>query len=125
TQAVLAAEEHERQRIGQDLHDGVGQMMSAVKINLSVFQHNINFATEQERLKYDNIIGLVDESCKEVRTISHNMMPNALLRAGLVSAIRDFVNKIDDKVMEVNMYTEGLQERLNTDTETILYRVIQ
>lgn len=125
TQAVLEAEENERQRIGQDLHDGVGQMMSAVKINLSTFRDGLLFADEQQRRRYDNLIGLVDDSCKEVRSISHQMMPNALLKAGLASAIRDFLNRIDSSVIEVNLYTEGLNERLGTDTETVLYRAIQ
>lgn len=125
TQAVLEAEENERQRIGQDLHDGVGQMMSAVKINLSTFRDGLLFSDEQQRRRYDNLIGLVDDSCKEVRSISHQMMPNALLKAGLASAIRDFLNRIDSSVIEVNLYTEGLNERLGTDTETVLYRVIQ
>lgn len=125
TQAVLEAEENERQRIGQDLHDGVGQMMSAVKINLSTFRDGLAFEDEQQRIAYDNLITLVDDSCREVRSISHNMMPNALLKAGLASAVRDFLTRIDNRVLEVNLYTEGLNERLNTDTETVLYRVIQ
>ncbi len=113
------------QVVGRNLHDGVGQMMSGVKINLSVFQDNLHNLPEEELLQFDNILGLVDESCKEVRAISHNMMPNALLKAGLSSAVHDFLNKIDSKVLEVNLYTEGLNERLNTGIETVLYRVIQ
>lgn len=123
--AVIEAEEKERERIGQDLHDGVGQLMSAVKINLSVFQHDFILNNEDERIKFDNIIGLVDESCKEVRAVSHTMMPNALLKAGLASAVRDFVQKIDNKALEVNLYAEGLDTRIDNNTETILYRVIQ
>lgn len=125
TQAVLEAEEKERARIGQDLHDGVGQIMSAVKINLSTIQSSISFHDEKETVKFENILSLVDESCKEVRSISHTMMPNALLRSGLSSAIRGFINKIDNNIIETNLYTEGLDKRLNTDVETILYRVIQ
>jgi signal transduction histidine kinase len=125
SRAVLEAEERERQRIGQDLHDGVGQMMSAAKINLSTFLSDIAIANEEEKIRVDNILSLIDESCKEVRAVSHNMMPNALLKAGLASAVREFVNKIDSRVMEVNLYTEGLDERLDTTIETVLYRVIQ
>lgn len=125
TQAVLEAEENERERIAQDLHDGVGQMMSAVKINLSTFHDRLEFHTPEDRVKYEGVIELVDESCKEVRTISHNMMPNALLKAGLATAVREFVTRIDESILEVNVYTEGLNERMHTDTETILYRVIQ
>lgn len=125
TQAVLEAEEKERERIAQDLHDGVGQMMSAVKINLSTFNNRLQFQAPEDRVKFEGVIELVDESCKEVRAISHNMMPNALLKAGLATAVREFVNRIDESVLEVNLYTEGLQERMHSDTETILYRVIQ
>ena len=125
SRAVLEAEEKERQRIGQDLHDGVGQMMSAAKINLSTFLSDIQVPNEEEQIRVDNILSLIDESCKEVRAVSHNMMPNALLKAGLSSAVREFVNKIDTRIMEVNLYSEGLDERLNTTVETVLYRVIQ
>lgn len=125
TRAILEAEENERQRIGQDLHDGVGQMMSAVKINLSALSHQLPLTDEEKKHKFDNIMGLVDESCNEVRAISHSMMPNALLKAGLGTAIRDFLNKLDNNVLETNIYTEGLDERIDTTTETIVYRVIQ
>jgi two-component system NarL family sensor kinase len=123
--AILEAEEKERQRIGQDLHDGVGQIMSAAKINLSVFLQDIIVPNEEEKIRVDNILSLIDESCKEVRAVSHSMMPNALLKAGLASAVREFLNRIDSKVLEVNLYTEGLDERLDTTIETVLYRVIQ
>jgi two-component system, NarL family, sensor kinase len=68
---------------------------------------------------------LVDESCKEVRSVSHQMMPNALLKSGLASAIREFIDKIDNRILKINLYTEGLDERLEENTETVLYRVIQ
>lgn len=125
SRAILEAEENERQRIGQDLHDGVGQMMSAAKINLAAFLSDLPVPDEAERLRVDNILSLIDESCKEVRAVSHSMMPNALLKAGLASAVREFLNRIDSKVLEVNLYTEGLDERLDTTVETVLYRVIQ
>lgn len=125
TRAVLEAEERERQRIAKDLHDGVGQIMSAAKMNLSAFENEINFHNPEQRIKFEKIISLVDESCKEVRTVSHNMMPNALLKSGLASAIREFTDKIDNKVLKIDLYSEGLNERLDTNIETVLYRVVQ
>ncbi|MCR6722056.1 MAG: tetratricopeptide repeat protein [Chitinophagaceae bacterium] len=80
TRAVIKAEEDERQRIARDLHDGVGQMMSAAKMNLSAFESNAVHASPDQALSLEKIIGLVDESCKEIRNVSHNMMPNALLK---------------------------------------------
>jgi signal transduction histidine kinase len=125
TKAVLEAEEGERQRIAKDLHDGVGQMMSAAKMNLSAFESEINFANTDQQLSFEKIIQLVDESCKEVRSVSHNMMPNALLKNSLAAAVREFIDKLDQKTLQVHLYTEGLDERLDSNTETVLYRIIQ
>jgi len=123
--AVMEAEENERQRIARDLHDGVGQMMSAAKMNLSAFESEINFKNEEQKESYEKIITLVDESCKEVRTVSHIMMPNALLKNNLGIAIRNFADKLNSKSIEINVYTEGLEERMDSNIETVLYRVIQ
>src|SRR5205085_7270922 len=68
TKAVMEAEENERQRIAQDLHDGIGQMMSAAKMNLSAFESDMKFENEEQKMNFEKIIHLVDESCKEVRT---------------------------------------------------------
>jgi two-component system, NarL family, sensor kinase len=125
TKAVIAAEENERRRIAADLHDGVGQMMSAAKMNLSAFEADIPFKDELHKQSFEKIIGLVDESCKEIRSVSHQMMPNALLKSGLASAIKEFIDKIDNRVIKINLYTEGLNERLDSNVETVLYRVIQ
>jgi signal transduction histidine kinase len=76
-------------------------------------------------MEFEKIIGLVDESCKEIRSVSHNMMPNALLRNSLASAVREFIDKIEGKTMKIHLFTEGLDERLDSDIEIVLYRVIQ
>ncbi len=125
TKAIIEAEENERKRIAGDLHDGVGQIMSAAKMNLSSIESRLNFNTEQDRQTFEKIVHLVDESCKEVRAVSHNMMPNALLKTGLSNAVKDFIDKIDSRLLKVNLYSEGLNERLDSNVETVLYRVIQ
>ncbi len=123
--AVIEAEEEERQRIARDLHDGVGQMMSATKMNLSAFEAEIQFHNKEQQQSFEKIITLVDESCREIRHVSHNMMPNALLKNNLDAAIRDFIDKMDKKSLQVHLYTEGLDERLDSNVETVFYRVIQ
>ena len=125
TKAVIVAEETERKRIAAELHDGVGQMMSAVKMNLSSFENEMKFRDEEQKIQFENVISLVDESCSEIRSVSHQMMPNALLKNGLANAIREFIDKIDNRVLRINLHTEGLNERLDSNVETILYRVIQ
>ncbi len=125
TKAVIEAEEKERKRIAGDLHDGVGQTMSAASMNLSVISNEIPFANEEQRSAFEKARSLVDDGCKEVRSVSHAIMPNALLKSGLATAIREFLNKIDSKVLKVNVYAEGLNERLPSNIETVLYRVVQ
>lgn len=125
TKGIIEAEERERKRIASDLHDGIGQMFSAVRMNLSSIADDIDFKKEEKKNVFNKTIDLVDESCKEVRAISHNMMPNVLLRSGLASAVRDFISKIDDSVIKVNLETYGLNDRLDSNIETVLYRVIQ
>ncbi len=125
TRAVLEAEERERQRIARDLHDGIGQTMSVAKMNLAALEGNVSFSSADDKTNYEKAMALVDKSCKEVRAVSHNMMPNTLLKAGLVGAVREFIDKIDSAVLKVNLGTEGLNERLGSEVEIVLYRVIQ
>ena len=125
TKAIINAEENERRRIAAELHDGVGQMMSAAKMNLSAIENEMSFKDEAQKNSFDKVIGMIDESCKEVRSVSHQMMPNALLKSGLASAVKEFIEKIDSRIIKINLYAEGLNERLDTNVETVLYRVIQ
>ncbi len=125
TKAILQAEENERNRIAADLHDGIGQLMSAAKMNLSAFENDLLFKTADQKAAYQKAIALIDESCKEVRSISHQMMPNALLKSGLSSAIKEFIDKIDSSIIKINLHTEGLNVRLDSNVETVCYRVIQ
>jgi len=123
--AVIEAEEAERRRIATDLHDGVGQIMSAAKMNLSAFEGRADFKNEDEKRAFEKIISLVDIGCKEVREVSHNMMPGALLNNSFAAAVRAFIDKLDDHSLKVHLYSEGFDESINSNTETVLYRIIQ
>ncbi len=124
-QAVINAEESERQRIAAELHDGLGQLFSAVKLNLSGIRDHIEFKDEHSKNMFTKTINMVDESCREVRVISHQMAPNVLLKSGLTAAIRDFINKIDARKLKINLETFGLQKKLDQNVEAVLYRIIQ
>jgi two-component system NarL family sensor kinase len=125
TKAVIDAEEHERKRIGADLHDGVGQLFSAVKMNLAGLFERISLQREEDKFLAENTLALVDESCKEVRVISHQMMPNMLLRSGIASDLKSFIEKIDADSLKIRLETTGFKDRLESNVETMLYRIIQ
>jgi two-component system, NarL family, sensor kinase len=124
--AVVEAEEKERKRIAEDLHDSVGQMLSAAKLNLSAFSSMVILKEQAEKDTLKNAIDLIDDSVKEVRSVSHNMMPNVLIKLGLASAVREFILKIGNLPdLKVDLEIVGMNQRLNEQTETVLYRVIQ
>jgi two-component system, NarL family, sensor kinase len=124
--AVIEAEEKERRRIAQDLHDGVGQILSAAKLNLSNYQSKITAQSQEEKDALKNAVDLIDDSVKEVRAVSHNMMPNTLIKLGLASAVREFITKIGNVPnLKIDLEIVGLDKRLPEQTETVLYRVIQ
>jgi signal transduction histidine kinase len=125
TKAIVDAEENERKRIASDLHDGVGQLFSAVKMNLTGLFARVEMDKEEDRFLAENTMALVDESCKEVRTISHQMMPNMLLRSGIASDLKNFIEKIDADSLQVTLEAAGFKNKLESNVETMLYRVIQ
>ncbi len=125
TKAIIQAEEKERKRIASDLHDGVGQLFSVVKMNLTGLLERLNPENSNDKLLAEKTLALVDESCKEVRSISHQMMPNVLLKSGLVSAIKDFIDNIDKESLKINLQTTGLNSLLDNNVEIVFYRVLQ
>ena len=125
TEAVIEAEETERKRIAADLHDGVGQLFSAVKMNLQALFERVEIPKQEDHFLAEKTMALVDESCKEVRVISHKMMPNFLLKSGIASDIRSFIEKIDEHTLKIKLETKGFKDQLEFNEEVILYRVIQ
>ena len=126
--AVLEAEEGERRRIGFDLHDGVGQLLTVAKLNLHALSEELSLNTVGQQALLDNALDVVNESFREVRSISHNLMPNALIKRGLAQAVRDFLDKISpDGRLKINLEVVGLDRggRLPATIENVLFRVVQ
>ncbi|MFC2111415.1 tetratricopeptide repeat protein [Bacteroidota bacterium] len=122
--AVIEAEEKERIRIAKDLHDGLGQLLSTAKINMTSLEGEL--ADKEDEVLLNNSMALVDEAVTEVRNISHNMMPSALIDFGLPRAIEALTSRINDaKLIKVNFSYSGLDERLEQSTEIALFRIIQ
>ena len=125
TTAIIETEEKERKRIAQDLHDSVSQLMMAAKINLTVVGNEIPFSSDLQKGRFEKAIHLVDEGFKEVRTISHNMMPQALLESGLALVIKQFIENFENDSIKVNFFSKGFEAHFDDTIETILYRILQ
>lgn len=125
TLAILEAEERERSRIAADLHDGVGQLLSAALLNLNQVHKKVEEVKPPLAGSMENAISLVKDSYNEMREISHQMMPNALLKAGLGYSIREFIGKVDNEQLRITLDIVGMNERLEQQTEILLYRCVQ
>lgn len=120
--AIIDAEDKERRRIAQELHDGLGQLLSTAKLNISVLEDALP-PDETQGIK--NALSLLDNAIDEVRTISHNMMPGVLIRLGLISALRELARKISaSNKIKVELNAD-YNERLNEANEVVIYRIIQ
>ncbi|HZI53021.1 MAG TPA: ATP-binding protein, partial [Chitinophagaceae bacterium] len=71
-------------------------------------------------------LDLIDNASDELRKVAHSMMPEVLMKVGLVEALQDFCNNISSgKSLHIRLQTFGMEKRLSTSTEVILYRIIQ
>ncbi|MCF8301747.1 MAG: sensor histidine kinase [Bacteroidales bacterium] len=124
--AVMEAEINERKRIGEELHDGMGQMLSLIKLNMSSFYEKIEPNDDRERNRVGSLINLVDNAFNELRSISHNMAPIMLQNKGLVAAVSDLVDRIkQSNQFKIHFEAIGFNGRLEGYVENTLYRVIQ
>ncbi len=122
--ATLAGEEAERIRLGQELHDGVGGYLSAIKINLSSLRMKLP-ALSGETL-FDRSLLLTDEANEELRGIAHNLVPSSLVKKGLGKAVAEFCAYLGHKGAPVIRVQEtGIPQRLNPVSELAIYRIIQ
>jgi len=122
--ATISSQEKERARYARDLHDGFGQMISILKMNIGSLRQD---AKPSERLKVfeesENVIG---EMYDELKGICFDLMPQTLVNGGLQSGLEEFaerINKAGKVFLETNFF--GLEERLQEVQEISLYRIAQ
>jgi PAS domain S-box-containing protein len=115
--SVIEAEEKERSRFSKELHDGLGPLLSTLKIYLDVFFANPNEAEVRERIE-----NTLTESIKSVKEISNNISPYILENMGLIKAVNSFIEKIKfGKKIEFDFQT-NLDHRLSPEIEISIYR---
>ncbi len=125
TQLVLEGEETERKRIARDLHDGLGGLLSGVKLTFSNIKGNIVISNNNVK-DFDHALDMLDTSIKELRRVAHNMMPEGLVKFGLKDALADFCESLNSSCsMKVKFQFFGEFKRMEQKLETGAYRVVQ
>jgi len=123
--SLLKGQEEERGRLAKDLHDGLGGMLSGVKLSLGAMKGNLILTEDNARL-FSKALNQLDNSISEMRRVAHNMMPEALLRLGLMQAIQDYCEGLSEsQSLTINCQFHGLDNRLDAATEIVVYRIVQ
>ena len=121
---VFETEEKERSRFAKDLHDSLGVLLSAIKLNLSVLEsENIN---KEESLKIvKRCKDLITTAARTTREITNNIRPHEIGDLGLVAAINNLSNQIQiEGKLNINVLTDNLSGAFDREIEIIVYRII-
>ncbi|HRP33696.1 MAG TPA: histidine kinase [Agriterribacter sp.] len=126
TEAVLKGEEKERTRLAKDLHDGLGGMLSGIKYSFQTMKGNLILTPENQEA-FERSMDMLDSSIKEMRRVAHNMMPEALVKFGLDTALRDFCADINQSgAIQVVYQASGMEQaELDHTTAITVFRVVQ
>lgn len=119
--ATADGEEKERSRIAGNLHDGIGSIISAAKMNFSTL-HTL----ESDKAVFDKSMNLLNDAAFALRTTAHNLMPQMLLQEGLVAATKDFCERVSNSqslAIEYQAYGNFVPQEKNV--ELFVYRIIQ
>ncbi len=120
---IIQTEEKERKRFAKDLHDGLGPLLSTVKMSVSSLAQMKHDDASREIVKNTELV--INEAIKSLKEISDNLSPHILNNFGLIRALNNFSNKINiTKTIRINLESDLKDERFDSSVEVILYRVI-
>lgn len=124
--ARLEGQETMQKEIGKELHDGLGNILATVKLNLAPVDEVLDKMTDAHRVQYSTANRLLDEVCVDLRRIAHQLESHTLLNFGLKAALEALEKDVSTSgKIKVELSPHGLQERLNIKMESNLYRIVQ
>lgn len=124
--AILQAQKEERKRIAESLHNGVGQILYAAKLNIEqiCIQEGQSGAAQLKSAK-QQASKLLEEAIRETRSVSHELVPVILQDFGLEEAIYDLTKKYTGNHFSLKTEIFGFDQRLDKYVEIALYRMAQ
>ncbi len=126
TNAVLEAEIQERKRIGSELHDSLGHLLSLAGLNASVLYSRKEVSEDKRKALLESLMKSIDDAFDEVRTISHNLAPSLLSERGLKGALKSISDRVNQSTrLSMSFDTFGLSDKLDNLIENTLFRTIQ
>lgn len=121
--SVIETEERERQRFSEDLHDGLGPLLSTIKLYINQMNRD-DVNDDDKRNLLHSIYELLDEAIQNTRNIANNILPGNVSDNGLVAGLRVFFQKIEQTGALSILFSSSLKDRLQINYEKALYRII-
>ena len=123
--AVIESQEKERRRFASDLHDGMGQLMAALQLNIRSLRNSVG-QPDQRDAHFEASEQLIAEMHGEIRNIAFNLMPLVLVKEGLLPAVQELARKINKAgKIRTTVTAFDLPGRFPEVTEVSVYRIIQ
>jgi PAS domain S-box-containing protein len=124
--SVIEGSENERRRIAKELHDGLGQYLTAASMNLDSVYEELNSLPEVKWNQYEKGLKLLRNAIVESRRISQNLLPKAIEDFGLSLAVQSLVDDFSDSFDAGISYSDNLGDiKLTESVELNIYRIIQ
>lgn len=123
--ALMEGQEEERRRLSRELHDGIGQMLTGLKLHSEKLK-NLPFADDKQRKTFEQHNKLIEETIEATRVVSFNLMPPVLSDFGLSAAIRILAENTQQASGILVLFESNFDKtRLNSNLEVNLYRIAQ
>lgn len=122
--AIIKGEEQERERLARNLHDGIGGMLVAAKLNLGAIKEV--YPKHPAQGKIEDVMHLLQNTSSEVRRTAHNLMPEILTRASLQDAIEIYCDELNvNGNLDSDIQFQGDFSWLQKSAELLIYRIVQ
>lgn len=123
--ALLEGQEEERKRFARELHDGIGQMLTGLKLHVEKLRQ-VPFENEKQKQRVEQIRGLLQDTIQDTRQVAYNLMPSVLSDFGLEAALQLLVEQtVSSSGMNIEYCGAEAMERLTPSREIGLYRIAQ
>ncbi|MEN8116533.1 MAG: tetratricopeptide repeat protein [Bacteroidota bacterium] len=125
--AIIDAQEKERTRIANDLHDNLGSRIATLKLYINqIANQNTENNYEEKNQLLSQLKNLADETYKEVRKIAHNKNTGTLINKGLIPSMNFIANQISDtEKLKVEVENINVNQRIKNNIEIQVFRIIQ
>src|SRR5688572_1729611 len=123
-QSQIDSQEVERKRIASDLHDSIGSLLSAAKLNVGFLGRSLDLNGELKD-SYNETMKILDQSIDSIKRISWELTPEAFQHTGLSSSIKEMCTRLDGKGLSLMFQEMGSGIFWKDDRALMVYRIVQ